>query len=678
MRHSPSLRSLALAALLFAALPAHAAGFFWRAEATTLTADDNSADTSATLTGSASISNTAEKVGTNGILTVDANDFYTFTVTADDLCDEAQGEIAGWVQFKSAVPTNGNDLIVRCMNSGNSSEVSLSMGSAGEIRLQLVTSAGTATNFVSTGCGMSSTDVWYYVVGKWHIANDDRSLACYTDAGGGALTQVDLTTDLTTDLAALAPGAFDQVRVGSIGGHTSPLWVDNVHVSTTYGTGLENFAFITSFVPTYTGAPADGTFTATTLPFTYTPDQKGTTYAAACTNGQTIATFANLKSGTCSGGAALGTGSDASSAGVSDTVTITGLSGGTTHDVYVGHESDIGGQSSITALADRATTSSVEYSTVQTFADEDRSPRTGFVIASPSSLSATSIFDCADCIDGGPADDYFDPDFAANDVIEYEDDTNEDEDCNVSFEADGDFVLAPVGAGDCDTKRSFNILYQDYSGTGFFTAPDTDNPLTEEVETDDIVCNLNNTPEALVEDGDIVLLTQGAVMTEIDLSTSFSDADGDPLVIGASSGTVPSGTDIDEQGLWTGTPDTEDEDGEELTILGTEECGGADGFTLVVFVTDDEIDTPDCVSGTVAACLILLDPLRPWLAPEDQLTATFGFSPTVAAGDIISQNPASAATMTANDPLAVVVSLGVAPVSTGRRGRYLRLELGIH
>jgi hypothetical protein len=77
------MKKLALLLALLLPLPALAAdAFYWSIDSnsTTLGAQDHSAgDTTATLNGTASFSTGAKKYGTHGILTVDTNDYYSFT-----------------------------------------------------------------------------------------------------------------------------------------------------------------------------------------------------------------------------------------------------------------------------------------------------------------------------------------------------------------------------------------------------------------------------------------------------------------------------------------------------------------------------------------------------------------------------------------------------------------------
>ena len=783
-----SMKKLLLGMVLALPLPALAdSTFFWRTESETLTADDKSSgDTTGNFSGGPTISATAMKVGSNGLLLPDSiNDSVIFDSAS--VINHLEGSVGQWINWRTAYPGSGNDAngLTFVNAAAVTNIIGLRTSGSDEIRFQLrreTASAGVQLFLSSTACNLTFGN-WYYIIYRWDIPNDDRAIACY-DSTGALIQEV---TDLSTDLAATEAIGIDTMRFGTAGSSGNAVWIDTIQISQEFDEPIQNFIFETSFVPTFTSGPTNGSFTNTTLPFTYTSDQFGDVYAAACTNGQTIATFAALKTGTCSGGAAVGTGTDTAAADVGDTVTITGLVAGTTYDVYIGVESQIGGQSAISSLADRATTSAsvamsstnvtaltdgytvagtctgsgtlnVEAvacalgdavptsneieagqcgggnaalmnanenwttavpnnftltsaskpakldvymsctngttdSSVETHANEFRTLLTGFAVIEPSDISATSIFDL---------DAYFNPDVTANqDLAEYEDDTNESANCNVLFATDGDFVLYDATDGvdtedlfpgidetgdagddqiaDCDGKVTFNIHYELGSSatTGLFTAPAVGN-----FTTADLICNGNSAPvwELTNPSDEIQLFIEDAPIETMGLSGFSSDADpADTDDYAIASGTLPPGLSLSATtGDITGTPNTQDEVGAVVQFTRTDECGDSSSLSFAFFITDNAVTTPNCVGGTTAACMTALDVVRPWLETENQLTATFAYDAVVAEGNIISQNPAAAAVITAEAPLEVVVSLGVEPEG-GIRGRLnLRLELGIH
>lgn len=349
-------RKALIVGLALLASPALAAPtFFWRAESGTLdsTHDFSAGDTSATSNGGVSFSATAVKVGTNGILTTNAQDYYIFDPTS--IFSTSEGAMGGWIQVTTALPSQQQAGPIVLRNSGVSNAVfslGFDSGGSGEARFFIQNNSGSSTQIVTSNCNMT-TGAWYFLLARWHSGNNDRELSCY-DSSGALL---DTVSDLSTSFSSNLPTGLDEMRVGNSSAFANPIYVDNVFVSQTYAEPIQNFLSITSWRPSYSAGPTDGTFTTTTLPFIYTPDQTGTSYAAACTNGQTISTGANVEAGTCSGGAALCTGSDAASAGVSNTLTITGCSAGTTHDVYMVHKSSLGSYSAVSSLADKTTTS---------------------------------------------------------------------------------------------------------------------------------------------------------------------------------------------------------------------------------------------------------------------------------------------------------------------------------
>jgi hypothetical protein len=334
--------------------------------------------------------------------------------------------------------------------------------------------------------------------------------------------------------------------------------------------------------PAYTSAPSCSATTNGVI-CAYTSDATSTNYGVGVSPGDGTPTCTQIKAGQNDGGtAAIATGSDANTASVNDNITVTG----TNPPARLDYHFCLNNGSGDSAVASQN--------------DETRSARSGFAIAELTSISTTSIFDL---------DSYFTPDVAAGDFIEYEDDTNEDADCNVSFGADGDHVLTPVAEGDCDGKRTFNISYQDYSSatTGLFTAPTVGT-----FATDDLVCNGNTAP---VDDSDpeqaIVLLVEDVAMTAIDLSTRFVDANGDALTFAVTSGTAPTGTTVSSAGSWTGTPTTENEGGAALTITATDDCGDTGTHNLTVYTVNTwTVPNLDNLSASAAEAAIIA--AAPW------------------------------------------------------------------
>jgi hypothetical protein len=383
--------------------------------------------------------------------------------------------------------------------------------------------------------------------------------------------------------------------------------------------------------PSFSVAPSCSA-TTNGVSCTYTASATSTAYGVGVVPADGTPTCTQIKAGQNDAGtAAIWTGSDANT-GTADTIAVTGANKPVEMDMHF-------------CLNNAGGDSAVDSSQV----NKRRSARSGFAFQTMASHSTTGICNL---------DSYFNPDCADGDIFEYEDDSDLNADCNVSIEADGDLVFIPVATGDCDGKQKFNISYQDSTeaSTGLFTAPTVGN-----FTTDDLICNGNGIPEPNDEGIGVLLLYQNQAMTPVDLNLVFEDADGDTLTFTETGpGTIPAGTSLGGTGNkdWTGTPTTEDENGEALTFTATDECGDFGDFDLTVYVTDGSVTTPDVVNDTIATAVSELQAVRPWLASDEQLSATFAYSGSVAANLIISQNPTASSTLTAIQALQVVVSLG--------------------
>lgn len=355
--------------------------------------------------------------------------------------------------------------------------------------------------------------------------------------------------------------------------------------------------------------------------------EDATVYAVACAPGDAAPNQAELEAGDCGGGNdALFAANEAATADVAADLALTEANNPPRLDVYVGCAGASGD------------------CTLETHADEDRSPRTGFALIAHTSVAVTSICDL---------DSYFNPDCATGDVFEYEDDTNESADCNVSFEADGDFVLTPVGAGDCDGKRTFNVSYEDVSSatTGLFTAPTVGN-----FTTDDLVCNGNSAPTDVSEpEDDQTVLSEDEAMATIALSGRVFDEDGDVLTATVASGTPPNGTSIASDGDWTGTPDTEDEGGETLQVTFADDCGDSVTIEFIVY-TVNTWTVPDLDGMTASEAADAIIVAAPWRELDvglsiSALTCDLGDS-----GLVLTQDPEAAAEAEPFDPISVTLS----------------------
>lgn len=345
------LRSLAALAVLVAPIPAFAAGtFFWTCDALTFGANDVSAgDTTPTANNSMAISATSPLVGGNSCLTGGTNASSYFIFDSASIAAIGEGAFAAWARWETLPSATAIGKPLGAYNSGGNDNAALTTDSTNHARLALRGSGSASTLSIASSAFSAATT--YFIVSAYDIAGDRRFVSIYNSS----CTLIETISDSSTDLASFGPTSLNQIRVGNSSSATGVLRVDNIVWASDYDDPVATTCPWTSYKPTYTTTPTLGTPTTTALPFSYKTDHSGVTYAAACTNGQTITTFANLKSGTCSGGAAVGTGSDANTQAVDDIVTITGLSAGQTYDVYIGQEDVLGWQSSISSQADKTT-----------------------------------------------------------------------------------------------------------------------------------------------------------------------------------------------------------------------------------------------------------------------------------------------------------------------------------
>jgi hypothetical protein len=350
---------------------------------------------------------------------------------------------------------------------------------------------------------------------------------------------------------------------------------------------IEAGAAAPSFSVSPTAAPAtDGV----TISGTALGDATITVKAVGVSPGDGTPTCTQIQAGQNDGGtAALATGSDTWVATVSNNFTATGTNPIPVMDYHVCARNG-SGDSSVVSLA-----------------NEDRSPRSGYALVTLTSLSATSIFDCAACINGGSGDAYYAPDVAVGDVVEYEINTNESGFCDVSFGSDGDHELDPSFAGACDDLQSFEYSIEDVSSatTGLFNVGT--------FAADDTVYNGNTAPTCAIESEDAVrLLVEDAAMTAVNMSVigSCEDEDGHTMSASIDTGTLPVGTALSGTGnlTWSGTPTTEDEGGEAITAEICDLPGDCTTYNFTVYTVNtwaapnlDDLDVTDAEAAIVAA-----------------------------------------------------------------------------
>ena len=189
---------------------------------------------------------------------------------------------------------------------------------------------------------------------------------------------------------------------------------------------------------------------------------------------------------------------------------------------------------------------------------------------------------------------------------------------------------------------------------------------------------VNDTAPTIDDDFDTLPLTLyvGEAMTSLDLTDYCTHDNNETLTFSVPAANVPSGTTLTAAGAWSGTPDTEAETLDTLNIWCQVPSGLVSIITKDVCVTDDAYTMPDLTGDTVAAGETAMAALRQCYI-GDQLVATYGYSDTVAVGDIISQSIAAMDTVDATEQVSVVESLGPADITTNGLVLYLEADIGV-
>lgn len=389
--------------------------------------------------------------------------------------------------------------------------------------------------------------------------------------------------------------------------------------------------------PSFSAAPSCSA-TINGVSCTYTASATSTAYGVGVSPGDGAPTCTQIKAGQNDGGAAaLATGSDANT-GTSDTISVTGTNPIAKMDYHF-CLNNAGGDSAVDSSQ----------------SDKLRSPRSGFALVTIASISATGICDY---------DSYFTPDCAVGDVFEYEDDTNENADCNVSIGTDGDITLTPVSGGECDGRPTFEISYEDVSSAtdGLFTAPTVGN-----FTTDDTAYINNSAPVCSIEPTDAIsAFTIDVAISDIDLNFlgGCVDDDGDSLTFSITSGSLPTG--LSQSGTGnadvTGTPTVEDEVGAAITFSACDPAGDCDTFDVTFYVIDTWTVT-NIVGQDVATAESLVVADAPWREFDPGVTVSGYTCDAGAENLILTQDPAASAEAAASDQISVTLSISC-PSST--------------
>lgn len=239
----------------------------------------------------------------------------------------------------------------------------------------------------------------------------------------------------------------------------------------------------------------------------------------------------------------------------------------------------------------------------------------------------------------------YDPDLVAGDILSVDDETDPsafaltvDTDCQYEYPGD-------------ESRQFAGADIYDVSAVGF--------------HAEDLDVWFNNEAPVGSEDFDLVLPIDEA-MDPIDLDTLFTDAEGDTLTYAVTSGTLPTGLSLVD-GVISGTPTVEDEDGAEVEFTATDIAGDI-GTTNITFYPLDDRTVPDGVGDDITTFDAEL--LAEWLYLGN-ITAECS---TETPGIILSQDPAASATAAPESEVDVVVARRC---SAGRGGLRLGIGLGL-
>jgi hypothetical protein len=213
---------------------------FARCEGSTLdgTHDYSPGDTSWTL-NNASFTTTAPKVGSNSLAITASGGQASLSISSQDLIQGDEGALGFW--FRVATWQAGGDLIT-ANNTGNET-IRVYMTGTDELEYRYRTVAGDNVAITTTAANIA-VDTFYFVVARWHFANDDMALEVYnTDAGA-----VDHSvSNLNTGFGGTAGTLYSQLVVGTPGANISQAYFDNIMIGDTYAEPLQDYRMYTSY-----------------------------------------------------------------------------------------------------------------------------------------------------------------------------------------------------------------------------------------------------------------------------------------------------------------------------------------------------------------------------------------------------------------------------------------------
>ena len=194
--------------------------FWWSVEAADFTATSGSSDYSAgdktaTAAGSAEAINTdAVKVETNGLDAPSAGDYYSFTVSADDIVDDSEGRIGFYLYINTWAENTG--LFKFYSDADNEAYLLLSGGDEMYFKWEY----STTVNGLSSTTANLTTGVWYYIEVAWKVSTDLKRIYVNNVLVG--------TEDTTIDVMGNTPTALE---IGTFYSGEGDIYIDQFMIS---------------------------------------------------------------------------------------------------------------------------------------------------------------------------------------------------------------------------------------------------------------------------------------------------------------------------------------------------------------------------------------------------------------------------------------------------------------
>lgn len=216
--------------------------FFWRAEGATLDVDHDfsAGDTIASLINSMTISTTAVRIGTNGLLgAVSAASSANFssvsifpgTTTAPS---DSVGCMACSHQFVTAFPGSGQNGPLRFRGTNALDAIFLETGTN---KFRLSIGNPTSTTLLTSNITISP-DTWYGFVIRWDFPGNRRAIEVYDSSS----VLLEALEDTATNLSSFIPTEVNNIMgLGSkSGANVNTTWADCFMVGNTYNEPLQN------------------------------------------------------------------------------------------------------------------------------------------------------------------------------------------------------------------------------------------------------------------------------------------------------------------------------------------------------------------------------------------------------------------------------------------------------